>query len=110
MKLFIKVTLAAVIISASVCVSTPSAHAATPSAPFSDTFDTYQPGSLYTQGGWQNYKHVFNVTTKGCSSGSCITLNGLADANWKSGTPLTTGEWHIRFKFDTSSRAPSPIF
>ena len=77
--------------------STP-VHAA--SAPFSDSFDTYSLGNVYAQGLWQNKANAWDVTTQGCygSSGQCITSTGLSDTTSKTGTPLTTGEWRIRFK------------
>ena len=79
------------------------AHADAP-APFSDSFDTYSPGNVYAQGQWQNKANVWNVTTQGCygGTGKCIASTGLNDTTtWKSGTPLTTGAWRVRFKVNS---------
>jgi len=72
-------------------------------APFSDSFDLYEPASLYTQGGWQNNNHTWHVTDQGCygNVGKCIASTGLHGSNWKSGVDTPKGEWRIRFYVHT---------
>ncbi len=77
-------------------------HAA---APFTDTFDTYHLGSLYHQGLWQDATYPWRVTSQGCydDTGLCITSTGVdlshpSNSNLKTGTPLSFGEWRVRFK------------
>ena len=68
-------------------------------APFSESFDSYSAGSLYSQGLWKTNLHTWQVTAKGCfgNTGKCIVSTGLNGDNMKSGTDQSTGQWRVRF-------------
>lgn len=92
-------------------LNAPTAIAA---APFGDTFDTYIPGNLYSQGLWQNNEHAWDVTGTGCKDGQCIVSTGINGTNWKSGSNVAAGEWRFDFYMNNPSYysyvGPSIIF
>ena len=71
----------------------------TTNAPFSDSFDSYFDGGLYTQSMWQSEQHAWQVTTAGCyqNTGKCVISSGTDGENWKSGADMAKGQWTIRF-------------
>jgi pimeloyl-ACP methyl ester carboxylesterase len=75
--------------------------------PLSDSFDTYAPGEIVGQGGWQGTTDIWKVTNSDCHNGSagCMSNAGTTIGQvFKTGINMATGTWPFYFYASTTQQ------